>query len=147
MLDIANLIFSNTSTSAINSFTVINQTVRYAFRHILSVITPKRHQLARLLSFDERVNTLLDTGVLSCFWRGVVLSRFHSFIWCHLIYFRTYDICSLATVADCANRTNSGIGQPKSSAKLDLERRYPDWKDDWCFLLLISKNILNSHFT
>ena len=44
--------------------TIIDQAVRYDFRHILSVITYKGHEFSGVLSFEETANALLDTGVL-----------------------------------------------------------------------------------
>jgi hypothetical protein len=64
MLNITYFIFSNTTACAINQFTVINQAVSNAFRHVLSVIAHKAHEFYGLLAFDKRVITLLDTGVL-----------------------------------------------------------------------------------
>jgi hypothetical protein len=69
MLDVANFIFSNTTACAINQFTVINQAVSNAFRHVLSVIAHKTHEFYGLLAFDKNVNT----GVLLRFWCGIHL--------------------------------------------------------------------------
>ena len=50
----------------INQFTVINQAVSSAFKHIFCVIVRKTYVLSGLLSFDKTAYTLLNAGV---FWR------------------------------------------------------------------------------
>ncbi|MFQ3191814.1 MAG: hypothetical protein ACI936_002963 [Paraglaciecola sp.] len=69
MFYVTRFILSNTGamqskSSQVHKFTIVNQAVSNAFRHVLSVIAHKTHQFSERLSFDEGVNSLLDTGVL-----------------------------------------------------------------------------------
>jgi hypothetical protein len=66
-------ILSNKAAFAIHWFTIFNQAVSDVFRHILSVIAHKTHQLFRLFAFDEGLNRVLNTGVFYRFWCGLHL--------------------------------------------------------------------------